>query len=136
MDITLYTRKNCPLCDKAKETLLAARIKPREVDIDLDPELKRRFGNDVPVIFIADEEAFRHRIEWRVVDGHLEREFRFKDFAEALAFTNKIGAIAEQLNHHPDILLGWGRVKVTTWSHDANAITARDLELAAKIDKV
>ena len=136
MDVTLYTRKNCPLCDEAKKTLLAARVAPREVDVDLDPELKRRFGNDVPVIFIGGEEAFRHRIEWRVVEGHLEREFRFKDFAEALAFTNKIGAIAERQNHHPDILLSWGKVRVTTWSHDANGVTARDFKLAGAIDGI
>ena len=126
MDVTLYTRQNCPLCDEAKATLLAARVTPREVDVDLDPQLKRRFGNDVPVIFIDGQEAFRHRIEWNVVDGHhLEREFRFKNFADALAFTNKIGAIAEQLNHHPDISLGWGKVRVTMWTHDAGGITAK-----------
>ena len=96
MEVTLYTRQNCPLCDKAKATLLAAGITPREIDVDLDLDLMRRFGDDVPVIYIDDSEAFRHRIEWRVVDGHhLEREFRFKNFAEALAFTNKIGAVAE-----------------------------------------
>src|SRR6202007_3389233 len=99
---------------KAKATVLAAKSKPREVDIDLDPELKQRYTNDVPVILVSGEEAFRHRLDWQVVDDHhLEREFKFKDFAEALAFTNKVGAIAEQHNHHPDILLGWGRVKVT-----------------------
>lgn len=74
---------------------------------------------------------------WRVVDGHhIEKEFRFDDFAQALAFTNKVGAIAEELNHHPDILLGWGKVRVTTWSHDVNAITNRDYALAARIDKL
>ena len=73
---------------------------------------------------------------WTVVsEHHLEKEYRFKDFAEALAFVNRLGAVAEQEGHHPDIFLSWGKVKVTTWSHDANAITARDLKLAAKIDK-
>jgi len=74
---------------------------------------------------------------WRIVDGHhLEKEFRFADFAQALAFTNKVGAVAEELEHHPDILLGWGRVRVTTWSHDAGAITTRDYALAAKIEEI
>jgi 4a-hydroxytetrahydrobiopterin dehydratase len=74
---------------------------------------------------------------WRNVDGHhLEKEFRFPDFATALAFTNRIGAIAEELNHHPDIHLSWGRVRVETWSHDVNAITERDHALAARIDQL
>ena len=74
---------------------------------------------------------------WRIVDSHhLEKEFRFDDFAQALAFTNKVGAAAEELGHHPDILLGWGKVRVTTWSHDAGAITTRDYALAAKIEEL
>jgi 4a-hydroxytetrahydrobiopterin dehydratase len=137
MEVTLYTRQNCPLCDKAKATLLAAGVAPREIDVDLDLDLIRRFGDDVPVIYIDDTEAFRHRIEWRVVDGHhLEREFRFKNFVDALAFTNKIGAVAESLNHHPDIELGWGRVRVTSRTHDSGKITAKDFALAGAIDRL
>lgn len=72
---------------------------------------------------------------WRIAAGHhLEKEFRFPDFARALAFTNAIGAAAEELGHHPDIELGWGRVRVTTWTHDAGAITAKDYALAAAIE--
>ena len=135
MDVVLYTRQNCPLCDKAKATLVAAGITPQEVDVDLDLDLLRRFGDDVPVIYIDGAEAFRHRIEWRVINGHhLEREFRFKNFAEALAFTNKVGAVAEAMNHHPDIELGWGKARVTMRTHDADAITAKDFALASKID--
>lgn len=135
MDVVLYTRQNCPLCEKAKATLVEAGVAPREVDVDLDLDLLRRFGDDVPVIYIDGREVFRHRIEWRVVEGHhLEREFRFRNFAEALAFTNKIGAIADEQNHHPDITVGWGKVRVTTWTHDAGGITAKDFKLAAAID--
>lgn len=144
MEVTLYTRQNCPLCDKAKEVLVAAGINPKEVDVDLDLELMRKFTNDVPVVYIDGVEAFRHHVDaerlgllmagWRVVDGRLDREYRFPDFAKALAFVNRIGEIAEALNHHPDILFGWGKAKVTTWSHDANAITDRDWELARRID--
>jgi 4a-hydroxytetrahydrobiopterin dehydratase len=144
MEVTLYTRRNCPLCDKAKAVLREAGVAPREVDIDTDRDLKRQYSDDVPVIFIDGAEAFRHKVTldqirvavngWRIVDGHLEKQFKFADFAKALAFTNQIGAIAEELNHHPDITLGWGKVQVVTWSHDANAITARDYRLAARID--
>lgn len=74
---------------------------------------------------------------WRVAGGHhLEKEFRFPDFVQALAFTNEIGAVAEELGHHPDIELGWGRVRVTTRTHDAGAITAKDYALAAKIEEI
>ena len=136
MDVTLYTRQNCPLCEKAKAVLTSAGITPKEVDVDLDLDLLRRFNEDVPVIYIGGAEAFRHRIEWQVVNGHhLEREFKFKNFADALAFTNRIGAVADAQDHHPDIELGWGRVKVKTWSHDAGGITARDFRLAGAIDR-
>jgi 4a-hydroxytetrahydrobiopterin dehydratase len=145
MEVTLYTRKDCSLCDRAKETLREAGVTPKEIDIDTDADLKARYTNDVPVIFIDGVEAFRHRVTvdglrafeagWRIVDGHhLEKQFKFPDFAQALAFANRVGAIAEEINHHPDLLVRWGEVKVMTWSHDANAITARDYTLATKIE--
>src|SRR5262249_35135308 len=132
----LYTRQNCPLCDKAKAVLTAAGVVPKEVDVDLDLDLLRRYDQDVPVVYIGGTEAVRHPIEGEVVDGHpLEREFRVHKFSAALAFTNKIGAVAEAQNHHPDIELGWGKVRVRTWSHDAGRITARDFRLAGAIDR-
>lgn len=72
---------------------------------------------------------------WRVIDGHhLEKEFRFKDFAQALTFTNDVGRIAEETGHHPDILLSWGRVQITLFTHKAGGLTENDFILAAKID--
>ncbi len=74
---------------------------------------------------------------WRIVeDHHLEKEFRFPDFAQALAFTNKIGAAAEEEGHHPDIYLAWGKVRVTTWTHTINGLTRRDFALAEKIERL
>jgi 4a-hydroxytetrahydrobiopterin dehydratase len=74
---------------------------------------------------------------WRVIDEHhLEREFRFPDFAAALAFTNRIGALAEEEGHHPDIHLGWGSVRVTIWTHKIDGLTRSDFVLAAKIDRL
>ena len=74
---------------------------------------------------------------WRVVDEHhLEKELRFRNFAEALAFTNKVGAIAEQEGHHPDIYLAWGKVRVTIWTHAIDGLTRSDFVLAAKIERV
>ena len=71
---------------------------------------------------------------WQTVDGHLARSFQFPDFAQALAFVNRIGALAEAANHHPDIELGWGRVVVKLFTHDENRVGDRDYALAAAID--
>jgi 4a-hydroxytetrahydrobiopterin dehydratase len=69
---------------------------------------------------------------WSEVDGALQREFRFANFADALAFVNRVGVLAEDENHHPDIELGWGRVVLRWRTHSADAITDRDRELAEK----
>jgi 4a-hydroxytetrahydrobiopterin dehydratase len=72
---------------------------------------------------------------WRVVEEHhLEKEFKFRNFADALAFTNKVGELAERVGHHPDILLAWGRVKLTLWTHSSNGLTENDFIVAAKVD--
>ena len=74
--------------------------------------------------------------QWKVVDGHhLTRTFTFPDFRRALAFVNKVGELAEEQGHHPDILLAWGKVEVTTWTHKINGLSEGDFILAAKIDK-
>ncbi|HEX2834840.1 MAG TPA: 4a-hydroxytetrahydrobiopterin dehydratase [Thermoanaerobaculia bacterium] len=74
---------------------------------------------------------------WHVIEEHhLEREYPFPDFATALAFTNRIGALAEEEGHHPDIHLAWGKVKVTIWTHKIDGLTRSDFVLAAKIDTI
>jgi 4a-hydroxytetrahydrobiopterin dehydratase len=75
--------------------------------------------------------------EWEVVEEHhLEREFRFDDYPQAVAFVNRIAECAEEQGHHPDILLTWGRVKVTVWTHKSNGLTENDFIYAAKCDKL
>ena len=75
--------------------------------------------------------------DWKVVQEHqLEREFKFKDFREALHFTNRVGELAESQGHHPDIYLTWGKVKVTIWTHKIDGLTESDFVLAAKIDQL
>ena len=69
---------------------------------------------------------------WAEVEGALEREFRFRDFAEALAFVNRVGKLAETENHHPDIEIHWNRVKLRWWTHVKNAVTERDVEMAER----
>ena len=72
---------------------------------------------------------------WRVVDEHhLEKEYKFKDFAEALAFTNRVGAVAEEQGHHPDIYLSWGKVRLTMWTHKIDGLTESDFVFAAKAE--
>jgi 4a-hydroxytetrahydrobiopterin dehydratase len=73
---------------------------------------------------------------WAEIDGALEREFRFADFAAALAFVNEVGELAEAEDHHPDIAIHWNRVTLRWWTHVANAITDRDRELAARTNEL
>ena len=67
-------------------------------------------------------------------EHHLLRTFTFPDFVTALAFVNKVGALAEAQGHHPDIYLAWGMVRVEIWTHKINGLTESDFVLAAKID--
>ena len=78
--------------------------------------------------------------QWRImeVDGErrLERVFKFKDFAEALAFTDKVGAIAEEENHHPMLVTEWGRVTVHWWTHKIRGLHQNDFVMAARTDQL
>lgn len=74
---------------------------------------------------------------WKIADEHhLEKEFSFENFKAALDFTNRVGELAEAENHHPDIYLSWGKVKVTLWTHKINGLSESDFILAAKIDRL
>jgi 4a-hydroxytetrahydrobiopterin dehydratase len=73
---------------------------------------------------------------WQCVnEHHLEKEFNFRTFAQALEFTNKVGAIADEQNHHPDILTSWGKTKVTIWTHKIDGLTESDFVFAAKVEE-
>ena len=91
---------------------------------------------------ISDDEL--HRLmcaipDWEiiVVDGimQLTRGFSFGDFAQAMAFSNRVGDLAEAVDHHPAILTEWGRVNVTWWSHKIRGLHKNDLIMAARTDK-
>ncbi len=74
---------------------------------------------------------------WQVVDEHhLSRTFKFKNFAVALAFVNAVGELAEQLGHHPDIFLTWGRVQLQVFTHKIDGLHVNDFILAARIDRL
>lgn len=72
---------------------------------------------------------------WQVKEEHhIVRTYEFPDFKKALAFTNKVGDLAEHEGHHPDILLRWGAVTITIWTHKIDGLTESDFILAAKVD--
>jgi 4a-hydroxytetrahydrobiopterin dehydratase len=74
---------------------------------------------------------------WQIVDGHhLERTFPFPDFKSALAFTNRVGELAEAEGHHPDIHLAWGKVRLAIWTHKIDGLTESDFILAAKAQRL
>ena len=75
--------------------------------------------------------------DWQVVQGHhLTRTYPFPDFRTALDFTNRVGELAEQQGHHPDLYLSWGKVEVRIWTHKIDGLTESDFILAAKIDQL
>jgi len=94
-----------------------------------------------PTVTEAEVAALHPQVpEWRIVerDGiqRLERVFRFEDFAKALAFTNTVGAIAEEEGHHPALLTEWGRVTVEWWTHKIRGMHRNDFIMAAKTDQI
>jgi 4a-hydroxytetrahydrobiopterin dehydratase len=94
------------------------------------PSLK---GNELAAI----HQQLTDPSQWRIVnEHHIVRTYKFPDFKSALAFVNKVGEVAETQGHHPDILLGWGKVEITIWTHAVDGLTESDFILAAKIDQL
>jgi 4a-hydroxytetrahydrobiopterin dehydratase len=73
---------------------------------------------------------------WAFEQGHLAKSYHFPDFAGALAFVNRIGAISEEQGHHPDLYMTWGKVSLEIWTHKIDGLTESDFILAAKFDEV
>jgi 4a-hydroxytetrahydrobiopterin dehydratase len=97
--------------------------------------------SDAPRVTEAEISELRQNIpEWTVVDRNgiqrLERAFSFRNFAEALTFTNRVGALAEEQGHHPAILTEWGKATVTLWTHKIRGLHQNDFIMAAKIDLI
>ena len=82
------------------------------------------------------DERLRSVNGWRVEGGDLKKRFAFQNFAESLDFVNRVGAIAETLDHHPDITFGWGYAELATTTHDRGGITDVDFSLVAEIEKI
>ncbi len=87
---------------------------------------------------LLTEKEVEHELKdihgWEWEGGAMEKQYSFGSFAEAMAFANRVAALAEEHNHHPDILVQYTKVTLTTSSHDAGGLTSRDFKLARAID--
>jgi 4a-hydroxytetrahydrobiopterin dehydratase len=92
--------------------------------------------SDTPPLRGEDLDALRRQApEWEVVEEHhLRRRLRFKNFREALDFVNRVGELAEEQGHHPDVGFGWGYAEITVWTHKIDGLTESDFIFAAKVD--
>ena len=74
--------------------------------------------------------------EWQIInEHHVTRAYTFPDFKKALDFVNRVGEVAEEQGHHPDICFGWGKADITIWTHKIDGLTDSDFYLAAKADR-
>lgn len=90
-----------------------------------------------PTLSVGEaEELARQTPEWSLEDKVIERQFRFKDFREAIAFVNKVADLAESEGHHPDIFISWNKVRLTLTTHKIGGLSRNDSVLAAKIDEL
>jgi 4a-hydroxytetrahydrobiopterin dehydratase len=100
-------------------------VRPQKDDL-LPPELMDGYQTEIP--------------EWAIVERNgkqcLERVFKFRNFLQALAFTNRVGELAEAQDHHPAILTEWGKVTVTYWTHVTGGLHRNDFIMAAKTDQL
>lgn len=107
--MSALAEKKCPPCDEATKPLAGPELE----------KLQRKLASD-----------------WKVMDGHhLEKLFKFPDFRQALDFTNRVGEIAEEAGHHPDIYLTWGKVRLQVFTHKVNGLTENDFVLASKFEE-
>jgi 4a-hydroxytetrahydrobiopterin dehydratase len=95
-------------------------------------------GGVEPLKRVEFEKYLEQVAQWRVLeDKELEREFKFKDFNEALGFVNRVGEIAEQERHHPDLYLhGWNKLRINLMTHAIGGLSINDFVMAAKIDQM
>jgi 4a-hydroxytetrahydrobiopterin dehydratase len=91
----------------------------------------------VPPLSNGEIESLLKELDgWEVVEGHhLTKSFEFDNFRDALALVNRVGRLAEEQGHHPDICFGWGYARVTVWTHKIDGLTESDVILAAKMEK-
>jgi 4a-hydroxytetrahydrobiopterin dehydratase len=91
---------------------------------------REKLTEDKIAAFLREHEG------WELSEGAIRRTFKFPDYSAALAFVVRVGLAAEKRDHHPDMLLGWGRVQVAWSTHDAGGITELDAEMAKRTDQL
>lgn len=104
-------------------------------DMDLNPPR----GGGVAALQGAELEVLLEKLgnDWQVLDErHLEKQYKFENFIQALEFTNRVGALAEEVDHHPDICLSWGKASVTIWTHSIGGLSEADFVFAARSDRL
>jgi len=82
------------------------------------------------------ETALAELNDWKIDDVNLKKRFEFANFAEALEFVNRVGAVAEERDHHPDIYFGWGYAEFAITTHDTGGLTQNDFDLAKQIENL
>ena len=103
-----------------------------------DQDLNPPRGGGVSALEGAELQVLLEKLEneWEVIDErHLEKQYKFSSFQEALDFVNKVGLLAEDADHHPDICLGWGKASITIWTHSIGGLSEADFVFAAKCDR-
>jgi 4a-hydroxytetrahydrobiopterin dehydratase len=88
---------------------------------------------------MSNEEAgslLKEFMGWSLVDGHLHKDFKFKDFMESIGFVNNLAEVAEKEDHHPNISIQYNKVSIDLWTHAINGLSENDFILAAKMDKI
>jgi 4a-hydroxytetrahydrobiopterin dehydratase len=104
-----------------------------------DQELNPPRGGGVSPLKGAELDVLLEKLggDWQVIDGrHLENQYKFSDFQSALNFVNKVGELAEKVDHHPDLCLGWGRASITIWTHSIDGLSEADFVFAARADRL
>ncbi len=104
-----------------------------------DRELKPPRGGGVAPLKGAELQVLHEMLGggWQVIDErHLEKQFTFKDFQQALDFTNRVGELAESADHHPELCLGWGKASVSIWTHSIDGLSEADFVFAARVDRL
>lgn len=96
-------------------------------------------SGDVPPLEGEELKTYEQKLssDWEVMEGHhLTRSYSFPDFRTALEFTNQVGELAEDMNHHPDITLTWGEVQITIWTHEIDGLSEIDFVFAARAEQL
>lgn len=91
-------------------------------------------GGTLPLGRKEADNLLKHIPSWGIKEGHVFKQFKFKDFKEAMVFINKVAGIAEQEGHHPNMAISWNKVSIELWTHAINGLSENDFIVAAKID--